>query len=249
MRGLLADVEKSGDPANELPRIDQKVRTGGGFLAGNCHILMHEVGRTWARRHGVTLETMFRYVPKSNDPGCSAGIRDGHGHAPRDRSSSSSRAVVVPSCMQLPTRFREYTCFHGSGHAFMRGYHGQLRARSSPASHSARASLRTVRRERSTTTGFRSAEATAPNDQRALMPIRARSARATPSRARAGTGSSGNGSSLRPSPTRATSVVFAAESRAHSAPDASAALPSCWLAAAIPSTTGARAAAFRVTMR
>ena len=35
---------------------------------------MHEVGRTWATRHGVTLENVFRYVPKSNDPGCSAGF-------------------------------------------------------------------------------------------------------------------------------------------------------------------------------
>ncbi len=63
-----------GRPGEQLPRIDRKVRTGGGFLAGNCHVFMHEVGRTWARRHGVTLETMFRYVPKSNDPGCSAGF-------------------------------------------------------------------------------------------------------------------------------------------------------------------------------
>jgi len=125
VRGLLAAVEKSGDPASELPRIDQKVRSGGGFLAGNCHILMHEVGRTWARRHGVTLETMFRYVPKSNDPGCSAGFGMGMVMHLGTQLVLEPRKVI-PSCLQLPTRFRQYTCFHGSGHAFMRGYHNQL---------------------------------------------------------------------------------------------------------------------------
>ena len=93
IRGLLAMVEKSGDPANELPRIDKEVRTQRrAIVAANCHILMHEVGRTWARRHGVTLETMFRYVPKSNDPGLLGGIRHGHGHAPGDEARPRSRA-------------------------------------------------------------------------------------------------------------------------------------------------------------
>jgi hypothetical protein len=41
------------------------------------------------------------------------------------RSSCSSLAHP-PTCTELPTRFREYTCIHGSGHAFMRGYHGRL---------------------------------------------------------------------------------------------------------------------------
>jgi len=126
IRGFLAIVEKSGDPARELPRIDGEVRTsGGGFLKGSCHILMHDVGRTWARRHGVTLETLFRYVPKSNDPGCSGGFGMG-------MVMHLGTALVVqpretiPICEGLPTPFREYTCVHGSGHAFMRGYHGEL---------------------------------------------------------------------------------------------------------------------------
>ena len=39
------------------------------------------------------------------------------------------RAALACSatCSRLPTRFREYTCVHGSGHAFMRGFHSQLR--------------------------------------------------------------------------------------------------------------------------
>ena len=28
---------------------------------------------------------------------------------------------LLKTCSRLPTRFREYTCVHGSGHAFMRG--------------------------------------------------------------------------------------------------------------------------------
>ena len=125
VRGLLTLVEKSGNPARELPRIDKEVRTSGGYLAANCHILMHDVGRTWARRHGVTLETMFRYVPESNDPGCSAGFGMGMVMHLGTALVLEPRSVI-PACKQLPTRFREYTCFHGSGHAFMRGYHGLL---------------------------------------------------------------------------------------------------------------------------
>jgi hypothetical protein len=126
IRGLLAIVEKSGNPARELPRIDKKVHANGGFLESNCHIFMHEVGRTWARRHGVTLENLFRYVPKSNDPGCSAGFGMGLVMHLGTQLVLKPRSVL-PICGRLPTRFREYTCIHGSGHALMRGYHGQLK--------------------------------------------------------------------------------------------------------------------------
>jgi hypothetical protein len=125
VRELLAIVEKSGDPAGKVPELDHTVRASGGYVAANCHILMHAVGRTWAARHDVTLETMFRYVPKSNDPGCSAGFGMGMVMYLGKELILEPRSVI-PSCKQLPTRFREYTCFHGSGHAFMRGYHGNL---------------------------------------------------------------------------------------------------------------------------
>ena len=125
VRGLLAVIERSGDPAHELPRIDGRVHTNGGFLESNCHMLMHQVGRMWATRHGVTLENVFRYVPKSNDPGCSAGFGMGLVIHLGTQIVLKPRSVL-PSCTRLPTRFREYTCIHGSGHALMRGYHGQL---------------------------------------------------------------------------------------------------------------------------
>jgi hypothetical protein len=125
-RGLLGVVERSRDPARELPVIDRKVRANGGFLQASCHMLMHQVGRTWARRHGVTLGTLYRYVPRSNDPGCSAGFGMGLVMHLGTALVLEPRRVV-PICGRLPTRFREYTCVHGAGHALMRGYHGQLR--------------------------------------------------------------------------------------------------------------------------
>ena len=156
IRELLAIVEKSGDPAREVPNLDHTVRASGGYIAANCHILMHAVGRKWAARHDVTLETMFRYVPKSNDPGCSAGFGMGmvmylgQGAHPR----AAQRDPVA--ALKLPTRFREYTCFHGSGHAFMRGYHGQLGVVGQGVQVARRRATRpTARRERSTTTGSR----------------------------------------------------------------------------------------------
>ena len=38
----------------------------------------------------------------------------------------SSRNALAP-CLRLATRFREYTCIHGVGHALLRGWHGQMR--------------------------------------------------------------------------------------------------------------------------
>ena len=125
VRRLLAIVERAGDPSRELPRIDRKVHRVGGYLEGACHSLMHVVGRNWARRHGVTLETMYHYVPRSNDPGCSAGFGMGMVIYLGTRIILDPRSVV-PTCERLPTRFREYTCIHGTGHALMRGYHGLL---------------------------------------------------------------------------------------------------------------------------
>ena len=77
MKLLFRDVERSGDPSRELPQLDAQTRAAGGFIAAACHALMHQVGREYARRHHVTLATLQKYLPKSNDPGCSAGF--GHG--------------------------------------------------------------------------------------------------------------------------------------------------------------------------
>jgi hypothetical protein len=124
-QGLLAAVEATGNPARGVPTIDRDVHRAGGFLEAACHSLMHGVGRTWAKRHGVTLANMFRYVPRSNDPGCSAGFGMGMAMYLGPKLIQDPRSILR-GCEQLPTRFREYTCVHGAGHAFMRGYHGSL---------------------------------------------------------------------------------------------------------------------------
>jgi hypothetical protein len=124
---LLRDIDASGNPSRELPRLDAETRAAGGFIAGSCHALMHQVGRAYARRHHVTLGTLQKYLPKSNDPGCSAGF--GHGLimalGPQILRVGPKGALRV--CMRLPTRMRQYTCIHGLGHAYMRMYGEYLR--------------------------------------------------------------------------------------------------------------------------
>lgn len=124
---LLRDIEASGNPARELPQLDAETRAAGGFIAAACHALMHQVGREYARRHHVTLGTLQKYLPKSNDPGCSAGF--GHGLimalGPQILRVGPKGALRV--CTTLPTRMRQYTCIHGLGHAYMRMYGEYLR--------------------------------------------------------------------------------------------------------------------------
>src|SRR5213592_1162497 len=124
---LFRDVERSGDPSRELPQLDAQTRAAGGFIAAACHALMHQVGREYARRHHVTLATLQKYLPKSNDPGCSAGF--GHGLimalGPQILRVGPKGALRV--CTTLPTRMRQYTCIHGLGHAYMRMYGEYLR--------------------------------------------------------------------------------------------------------------------------
>jgi hypothetical protein len=124
---LFADVEKSKDPAHELPRIDKKVRAGGGYLMGNCHMMMHVVGRMYARAHHVTLANLQRYLPRSNDPGCSAGFGMGMVMTLGAQIGRLGPDGAVQLCLRAPTRFRSYTCIHTLGHAYMRLYHEQLK--------------------------------------------------------------------------------------------------------------------------
>jgi hypothetical protein len=123
---LLADVEKSRDPAHELPRIDVKVRAGGGYLESACHMMMHEVGRKYARRHHVTLANLQKYLPRSNDPGCSAGFGMGMVLTLGSQIGQLGPGGAIKLCMRAPTRYRSYTCVHTLGHAYMRLYHEQL---------------------------------------------------------------------------------------------------------------------------
>lgn len=128
LRLLYQQIEASGDPAQELPRIDRRARETGESLAGSCHVLMHEVGRRYGRAHRLTLATLQRYVPRSNDPTCSAGFGMGLVMYLGPQIVGTGGKGALRTCLRLPTRYRAYTCVHGLGHALMRGYHGNLRA-------------------------------------------------------------------------------------------------------------------------
>ena len=93
-----------------------------GFLLTNCHVIMHTVGRTYARDAGVTVATLMEYLPADNDPGCPAGFAHGlvTGVAPDIDPRRPREAAAV--CADAGTRFRRYSCIHGFGHAFMRIY-------------------------------------------------------------------------------------------------------------------------------
>jgi hypothetical protein len=113
-------VVHTHDPAHELPRIDRYAHSVGGYLDSNCHILMHPVGRRYARRIHLTLARLRDYLPRSNDPGCSAGF--GHGLimelGPQIVRMGPQGAAAA--CRKASTRYQRYSCVHGLGHAYMR---------------------------------------------------------------------------------------------------------------------------------
>jgi hypothetical protein len=126
VRLLRQDIEASGNPARELPRIDRRVTAVGGPVEAGCHVLMHEVGREFARDHRVTLATLQRYVPRSNNPNCSAGFGMGLVMYLGPEILRAGGSPAAAACARLPTRYRQYTCVHGLGHALLRAYHGDL---------------------------------------------------------------------------------------------------------------------------
>jgi len=81
---------------------------------------MHTVGRTYALDGELTLGNLQDVLPRSNDPGCSAGFAHGlvTGVAPSIDPRRPRDAAAV--CSDAGTRYRRYSCVHGLGHAFMR---------------------------------------------------------------------------------------------------------------------------------
>ena len=126
VRLLRLDIDRSGDPARELPRIDKRVAALGGPVDAGCHVLMHEVGREYARDHHLTLSNLQRYVPESNNPNCSAGFGMGLVMYLGPQILRAGGGAAAATCARLPTRYRQYTCVHGLGHALLRAYHGAL---------------------------------------------------------------------------------------------------------------------------
>ncbi|MGZ8715872.1 MAG: hypothetical protein ACXWYO_02060 [Gaiellaceae bacterium] len=126
IRLLRQDIDRSGDPASELPRIDRLARAAGTALYGRCHLLLHPVGREWAAEHHLTSEQLQNVEPRSNDPGCSAGFGMGLVMYLGPKIISTGGKSVIAECDALPTRYRQFTCVHSLGHALMRGYHETL---------------------------------------------------------------------------------------------------------------------------
>jgi hypothetical protein len=123
VRLLLLDINQSGDPATELPRIDARAKAQPTSLYARCHMLMHVVGRQWAKEHHLTLDGLQKVVPRSNDPGCSAGFGMGLVMALGPSIIATGGKSALTTCEKLPTRLRQFTCVHSLGHALMRGYH------------------------------------------------------------------------------------------------------------------------------
>jgi len=126
IRLLLQDIDRSGNPATELPKIDARAAATPSSLYGRCHLLMHTVGRLWAREHHLTLEGLQKVEPLSNNPNCSAGFGMGLVMALGPQIISTGGKSALKTCVRLPTRWRQFTCVHSLGHALMRGYHETL---------------------------------------------------------------------------------------------------------------------------
>ncbi len=115
-------VERTNDPANELPRIDAYVHSVGGWLQGNCHVMMHTVGRRYGAKEKVTLTNLLNYLPKTNDPGCSAGFAHGLLIALGPQIQKLGPKGAAADCHRAPTRYQRYSCIHGLGHAYARQF-------------------------------------------------------------------------------------------------------------------------------
>src|SRR4051812_25163036 len=126
VRLLLLDINRSGNPAAELPKIDARAKATPTSLYQRCHLLMHSVGREWALEHHLTLEGLQKVVPRSDDPGCSASFGMGLVMALGPQIIATGGKSALRTCVDLPTRLRAFTCVHSLGHALMRGYHESL---------------------------------------------------------------------------------------------------------------------------
>ena len=121
-------IIRRGDPARELPRIDAYARITGGFLENNCHILMHTVGRRYGKAERISLARLQDYLPRSNDPGCSAGFAHGLITSLGGQILKLGPAGAAAECRRSATRYQRYSCIHGLGHAYMRAYMDTLAA-------------------------------------------------------------------------------------------------------------------------
>jgi hypothetical protein len=134
-RAFLSLVRGRDDPRPAVQAIADAAWKEGPALVADCHGIMHTVGREYAAAAGVELGTLMRYLPQSNDPGCTAGFAHGMVTAIAPDIDPTRAGEAARICGGARTRYQEYSCIHGFGHAFMRIYGDRLE----PALHLCRA--------------------------------------------------------------------------------------------------------------
>ncbi len=127
-------VRGATDTAVRLPAMDRLSRKVGGMVGMSCHSTMHEVGRAYAEDSKVTLANLQDVLPRTNDPGCSAGFAHGLLIKLGDEVVAAGPKRVSALCHGYDTRYRVYSCIHGLGHAYLRKYERLPRALSACAS-------------------------------------------------------------------------------------------------------------------
>jgi len=134
-REYLAAVRGAEDPRPAVQAIAESAFKEGPALVADCHGIMHTVGRTYATEAGIDLATLMDYLPQSNDPGCTAGFAHGMVTAIAPDIDPERAGEAARVCGSAKTRYQNYSCIHGFGHAFMRIYADKLE----PALHLCRA--------------------------------------------------------------------------------------------------------------
>src|SRR5262249_3434858 len=104
---LLGAIETTGDPARTLPRIDVFAHRAGGYLDQNCHLLTHWVGRRYAVDKHVALAGLQWVLPRSNDPGCSAGFAHGMLTALGPQVLRFGPHGALRACLAARTRYEQ----------------------------------------------------------------------------------------------------------------------------------------------
>ena len=132
-RAYMRLVHGRRDPRPAVKAIADNAWKEGASLLANCHGIMHTVGRTYATERHLTLGTLMDYLPQSNDPGCTAGFAHGMVTAVAPDIDPTRPGEAARVCGSARTRYQEYSCIHGFGHAFMRIYGDRLSRRSSCA--------------------------------------------------------------------------------------------------------------------
>ncbi len=125
-RAYISLVRGRDDPRPAVEAIAASAWKEGPSLVADCHGIMHTVGRTYAREAGLELATLMDYLPQSNDPGCTAGFAHGMVTAIAPDLDPTRAGEAARVCGSARTRYQNYSCIHGFGHAFMRVYGDRL---------------------------------------------------------------------------------------------------------------------------